>query len=72
MNLDNPVNKLCMEGTQAEFQGGFGNARILYQQAWDAAHDEYGACIAAHYVARHHRKTSLESNCTRHGKCSLR
>jgi hypothetical protein len=30
MALDNPVIKLCIEGTQAEFQGQIGKARSLY------------------------------------------
>jgi hypothetical protein len=53
MNLDNPVIKLCIEGTQAEFQGHIEKARSLYKMAWEAAQDDYDACIAAHYVARH-------------------
>lgn len=53
MNLNNPVIKLCIAGTQAEFQGLIDKAHALYQQAWDAAQDDYDACIAAHYVARH-------------------
>ncbi len=53
MNHDNPVIKLCIEGTQAEFQGEIDKARALYQKAWEAAQDDYDACIAAHYVARH-------------------
>ena len=53
MNLDNPVVKLCIAGTQAEFQGLIDTAHALYQQAWDAAQDDYDACIAAHYLARH-------------------
>ena len=28
-------------------------ARRLYRQAWEIATDDYDACIAAHYVARH-------------------
>ncbi len=51
MDLDNPVIKLCVEGTQAEFRGQINQARSLYQQAWEAARDSYEACIAAHYVA---------------------
>ena len=51
MNPDNPVIKLCMEGTQAEFQGLLPAARSFYQKAWEAAQDDYEACIAAHYVA---------------------
>lgn len=53
MNLENPVIKLCIEGTQAEFQGHIEKARSLYQKAWEAAQNDYDACIAAHYVARH-------------------
>jgi tetratricopeptide (TPR) repeat protein len=53
MNLNNPVIKLCLAGTQAELQGKIDEARSLYQNAWEAAQDDYDACIAAHYVARH-------------------
>ena len=52
MDLNNPVIKLCMEGTRAEFEHRVEDARILYQQAWEARKDSYDACIAAHYVAR--------------------
>ena len=52
MDLENPVIKLCVAGTQAEFRGALEEARALYQQAWDSARDDYEACIAAHYVAR--------------------
>jgi tetratricopeptide (TPR) repeat protein len=45
--------QLCIEGTQAEFRGEIDVARALYQQAWEAAQDDFEACIAAHYVARH-------------------
>jgi hypothetical protein len=51
MDLDNPVVKLCMEGTQAEFQGRNDDACRLYSQAWEAARDDYDSCVAAHYVA---------------------
>jgi tetratricopeptide (TPR) repeat protein len=53
MDLDNPVIKLCLEGTQAEFKGQLAEAQRLYRAAWAAATDDYEACIAAHYVARH-------------------
>ncbi len=53
MDLDNPVVKLCIEGTQAEFQGMTAKARSLYQKAWEAARSDYEACIAAHYLARY-------------------
>jgi len=52
MDAANPVIKLCLAGTHAEFAGRTEDARSLYQQAWQAAQDDYEACIAAHYVAR--------------------
>jgi tetratricopeptide (TPR) repeat protein len=53
MDTNNPVIKFCVEGTQAEFRGQIGEARALYQQAWAAAQDDFDACVAAHYMARH-------------------
>ncbi|MDQ3007180.1 MAG: hypothetical protein M3R47_17580 [Chloroflexota bacterium] len=52
MDINNPVIKLCIEGTRAEFEHRTEEARILYKQAWAARKDDYDACIAAHYVAR--------------------
>ena len=52
MDINNPIVKLCMEGTRAEFEKRINDARILYQQAWDVSTNDYEACIAAHYVAR--------------------
>jgi len=42
-----------MAGARAEFEGRIADAQLLYQQAWDAASDDYEAAIAAHYRARH-------------------
>ncbi len=56
MDLDNPVIKLCAEGTRAQFEGRIEAARTLYVQAWEAARDDYEACVAAHYVARHQER----------------
>ena len=53
MDLDNPVIELCVQGTQAEFAGRIQEARELYWLAWESSTDDYEACIAAHYVARH-------------------
>jgi len=52
MDIANPVIQLCMDGTRAEFEHRIDDARVLYQQAWEARTDDYDACIAAHYVAR--------------------
>ncbi|MFI6885570.1 hypothetical protein [Streptosporangium canum] len=53
MDPDNPVVRLCTQGMQAESQGRPDEARDLFLQAWKAAQDDYEACIAAHYLARH-------------------
>ena len=52
MDLENPVIKLCIEGTRAEFEGRVEDAVSLYQKAWEESKDDYEACVAAHYVAR--------------------
>ena len=52
MDTSSPVIQLCIEGSRAEFANRSELARQLYQQAWDAARDDYEACIAAHYLAR--------------------
>lgn len=52
MDSDNPVIRLCIAGTQAEFQRDPEQACALYQKAWTLAQNAYEACIAAHYVAR--------------------
>lgn len=53
MQLDNPVIKLCLEGTRAEFDGRIEDARGFYARAWQMAQDDYDMCVAAHYMARH-------------------
>ncbi|WP_106401105.1 hypothetical protein [Actinocorallia populi] len=53
MNPDNPVVVLCSQGMQAEAEGRDDDARDLFRQAWETAADDYEACIAAHYLARH-------------------
>lgn len=53
MDTNNPTIQLCLAGNRAEFDGRINDARALFRQAWEAAQDDYEACIAAHYVARH-------------------
>ncbi len=50
---DNPVVQLCADGMRAEAEGRADEAKALYEQAWEAAGDDYERCIAAHYLARH-------------------
>jgi len=52
MDQNNPVVKLCIEGSRAEFEDRQDDAAVCYWQAWEAAKDDYDACVAAHYVAR--------------------
>lgn len=52
MDLSNPVIKLCIDGTRAEFEGRIEEARTLFMQAWEASTGDFDACVSAHYVAR--------------------
>ncbi|MEO8288740.1 MAG: hypothetical protein ABI670_20160 [Chloroflexota bacterium] len=53
MNTGNPVIELCTQGIQAEMAGNAAEALDLYMQAWNLRMDDYDACVAAHYIARH-------------------
>ncbi|MEJ8649359.1 hypothetical protein WKI65_14990 [Streptomyces sp. MS1.AVA.3] len=53
MDPELPVVQLCVDGMRAEADGQDGRALGLFQQAWEIAADDYEACIAAHYLARH-------------------
>jgi len=55
MNIDpdNPVVRLCVKGMQAEGEGRLEEARDLFMRAWAARRDDFEACVAAHFVARH-------------------
>lgn len=53
MDPNNPVVKLCLAGMQAEGANRFADARRLFTQAWETSADDYEACIAAHFLARH-------------------
>ena len=55
MDPNNPVIKLCAEGMRAESEGRTDEARLLFIQAWEQSKNDYDACIAAHYVARHQK-----------------
>jgi hypothetical protein len=53
MDPQNPVVQRCVAGMQAEAEDRPETARQLFQQAWDLRQDDFEACIAAHYLARH-------------------
>ena len=53
MDPNNPIVKLCVEGMRAEGENRFDDARRIFTQAWETCSDDFEACIAAHYLARH-------------------
>ncbi|MFC4114528.1 hypothetical protein [Nonomuraea zeae] len=53
MDPSTPVVRLCAQGMQAEAEGRDTDAGSLFRQAWESAGDDYEACVAAHYLARH-------------------
>jgi tetratricopeptide (TPR) repeat protein len=53
MDPNNPIIKLCVEGMQAEAAGKAAEARLLFIKAWEQKQNDFEACIAAHYGARH-------------------
>ncbi|MFD7662567.1 hypothetical protein [Streptomyces sp. NPDC059788] len=53
MDAGNHVVRLCVRGMEAEARGEDEAARRLFLLAWQDAKDDYEACVAAHYVARH-------------------
>jgi hypothetical protein len=52
MDPKNLVVKLCAEGMELEGRDP-AMAKRRFDEAWGLASDDYEACIAAHYVARH-------------------
>jgi tetratricopeptide (TPR) repeat protein len=59
MDPNNPVVKLCAAGMAAEGEGRSADAKALFEQAFAESRDDFEACIAAHYVARH--QTTVEA-----------
>jgi tetratricopeptide (TPR) repeat protein len=58
MDPENPVVLLCVEGMRLEGEGRYAEARARFARAWEVSTDDFEACMAAHYVARH--QTSME------------
>lgn len=53
MDPNNAIVKLCANGMAAESAGRAAEAKQLFERAWNESTDDFEACIAAHYVARH-------------------
>jgi len=58
----NPVVALCIAGIQVE--GDAAEARARFERAWAIRQDDFDACVAAHYLARHQpdARTTLHWN----------
>lgn len=55
MDTNDRFAKICSEGIQAEAQNRIDDALILFGEAWTVAKDDYDACVAAHFLARHQK-----------------
>lgn len=55
---ENHVVKLCAQGMSFEGEGKKDAAHKVFQQAWNAATNDFEKFIAAHYVARHQSSTA--------------
>lgn len=53
MDPENPVVLLCVEGMRLEGMGRYAEAQSAFARAWETSADDFEACIAAHYLARH-------------------
>ncbi len=59
-DLNNKIVKLCADGMNAEARGDIRLAMTLFQQAWDAAADDFEKFTAAHYLSRNRQDASVE------------
>jgi rifampin ADP-ribosylating transferase len=55
---NNKVIMLCAQGMDLESKGQPDGASQLFQQAWNAAENDFEKFTAAHYVARHQPTTA--------------
>jgi hypothetical protein len=55
MDPDHLIVRLCAEAMRAEIEGRLADARALLDEAWVQRQNDYDACIAAHFLARHQR-----------------
>lgn len=52
-NPRNPIIQLCMQGLSLEEKGEKADAGKVFQQAWEAAGNDFEKFTAAHYLARY-------------------
>lgn len=57
--VEHIVVRLCAEGIAAEAAGHVEDAHAAYTHAWEQRHDDWDACVAAHYLARHQPSLTL-------------
>lgn len=56
---ENAVVHLCADGIAAESVGRLEDAHAAYERAWQQRVDDWDACVAAHYLARHQPSLAL-------------
>jgi tetratricopeptide (TPR) repeat protein len=56
---ENAVVRLCADGIAAESVGRLEDAHAAYERAWQQRVDDWDACVAAHYLARHQPSLAL-------------
>jgi tetratricopeptide (TPR) repeat protein len=53
IDSENPIVRLCAEGMELEQSRRTAQAKALFERAWSESHNDFEACIAAHFLARH-------------------
>jgi tetratricopeptide (TPR) repeat protein len=53
IDSENPIVRLCAEGMVLEQSRRTAEAKALFERAWSESHNDFEACIAAHFLARH-------------------
>lgn len=57
---NNPVVQRCAQGMAAEAAGDLGEAKRLFDTAWEVAVTDLEKATAAHYVARHQNSVAAK------------
>ena len=53
IDSENAIVRLCAKGMELEQSRRTAEAKSLFERAWRESRDDFEACIAAHFLARH-------------------
>lgn len=59
-DADNKIFQLCAKGMEEEVIGNIESAITLYNEAWQAAQNDFEALTASHYLARNRENPAEE------------